>query len=383
MTSARPGDGLHLQRLSRYALTAGLVLALPCLVWLARDPGQFERSYLIAFLFTLAPAGGALALLALHRLTGGRWGDALFEILTAAARTLPVFALLFVPILLGLGAIFPWASPDWAETEAATRHKVLFFDARFFVARAVVYLAVWSWLARVTLSPIVDPEANRSQARGAVALLAYVLTTTFAAFDWGMSLGPEWFSTIYGLIIILGQVLSALCLAILIRWVLGRVNPERRLEIDVYHDLGTLLFAFVMTWAYLGFSQFLIIWSANIPEEVTWYMERLAPGWKVLASIIVAVHFAVPFLLLLMRKVKRKPGHLAWVCALVLAARLPELIWLIVPAFHPEELHIHWLDVVMPLALLCLWSSLTLGAIHKRLTSPSRPRSTLDSTVAG
>lgn len=383
MTNTQRDDGLLLQRLSRYALVAGLVLALPCLVWLARDPVQFERSYLVAFLFTLAPAGGALALLALHRLTGGRWGDALSETLTAAARTLPVFALLFVPVLLGLGAIFPWASPDWAETEAATRHKVLFLDARFFVARAVVYLAVWSWLARVTLSPTADPESNRSRARGAVALLAYVLTTTFAAFDWGMSLGPEWFSTIYGLIIILGQTLSALCLAILIRGVLDRVNPERRLEIDVYHDLGTLLFAFVTTWAYLGFSQFLIIWSANLPEEVTWYMDRLAPGWKVLASIIVVVHFAVPFLLLLTRKVKRKPRHLAWVCAVVLVARLPELVWLIVPAFHPEELCIHWLDVVMPLALLCLWSSLTLRAIHIRLASPAPPRSTLDSTVAG
>lgn len=383
MTNPLPGDGHLLQRLSRYALAAGIVLAVPCLTWLARDPVQFARSYLVAFLFALAPAGGALALLSLHRLTGGRWGDALSEILTASARTLPVFALLIVPVLLGLDAIFPWASDGWAATEAATSHKVLFLDARFFVARAVVYLAAWSWLACVTLSPTTEPESNRSRARGAVALLVYVLTTTFAAFDWGMSLGPEWFSTIYGLIIILGQVIAALCLAILIRCVLDRVKPERRLESDGYHDLGTLLFAFTMTWAYLGFSQFLIIWSANLPEEVTWYMERLAPGWKVLASIIVAAHFAVPFLLLLMRKVKRKSRHLAGVCALVLMARLPELIWLIVPAFHPEELHIHWLDVVLPLSLLSLWTWLVLGKLHRRLGSPAHPRSNLETTAAG
>jgi hypothetical protein len=368
-------DNPLLRPLSRYALGMGVALALPCLAWLARDPVQFERSYLVAFLFVLAPAGGSLALLALHRLTGGRWGDALSELLTAAARSLPWLALAFVPVLLGLKAIFPWAAPGWAESEGATAHKVIFLDVRFFIARAVVYLALWSWLARVTLSRPMDPESNRSRARGALTLLAYVGTTTLAAVDWGMSLGPEWYSTMYGLIIILGQALSALTLAIIARWFLDRAAPDKRLEVDVYHDLGTLVFAFVMTWAYLGFSQFLIIWSANMPEEVTWYMERLAPGWKVLATSLVALHFAVPFLLLLLRKVKRKPAHLAAVCGLVLAARLPELIWLIVPAFHPEELSIHWLDVVLPLALLCLWTGLVLNTLRRPSTSTPEPTS--------
>jgi len=383
MTQVQSREGRMLRRFSRIALVVGLTLLVPCLVWVVRDRVQFERSYLLAFLFTLAPAGGSMALLGLHRLTGGRWGDALFDILTAASRTLPVFALLFVPILLGLESIFPWASADWAESEAATAHKVLFFDTRFFIARAVGYFVIWGLLSRVVLSAPIEVDSNPSRARGAVVLLVYVITMTFAAIDWGMSLGPEWYSTMYGLIIILGQALSVLTLAVLVRVALHRANPERPLDADVCHDLGTLLFAFVMTWAYLGFSQFLIIWSANLPEEVTWYMERLAPGWKVLASILVAVHFAIPFLLLLMRKVKRKPEHLAWVCMLVLAARLPELIWLVVPSFHPEVLRIHWLDIALPLALLCLWGWLVLEGLRRRLELSASPQEPLEVTVAG
>jgi len=374
-------DSLLLQRLSKYALGAGIVLVVLSLVALLLDPLQFERSYLVAFFFTLAPAAGALALLAIYRLTGGRWGDAIFDILAVAVRTLPFFALLFVPILIGLGDVFPWAAPGWAESEAATQHKLLYLDVRFFVARAVLYFAIWSWLAHRTLAPTTETASTRAKGQGAMALLAYVLTTTFAAFDWGMSLGPEWYSTMYGFIVIVGQILSALTLAILIRWLLDRIHPERALEAQGYHDLGTLLFAFVTTWAYLGFSQFLIIWSADLPEEVGYYMERLAPGWKVVATAILIVHFAVPFMLLLMRKVKRKARHLALVCALVFAARLLEFIWLIVPAFHQEEFRIHWLDLVLPLALLSLWCWIVLGTLHKRLAAHSPPLSTLEPTV--
>jgi len=370
MKTDHSNAGQLLKRLSSFTLGAGVLLAALSLFVLSRDPVQFERSYLVGFFFTLAPAGGALALLGLHRLTGGRWGDAIFDFLTTAARTLPWFTVLFLPILFGMDLIFPWAEAGWLDTHAATENKTLYFDPKFFIGRALFYFVAWSWLARITLAVPAKPDCNRSRARGATVLLIYVLTTTFAAIDWGMSLGPEWFSTMYGMIIILGQLLSVLTLAILVRCVAAEAYREKELEGSTCHDLGTLLFAFVMTWAYLGFSQFLIIWSANLPEEATWYLERLAPGWKALATSLVALHFAVPFLLLLLRKVKRKPRHLALVCALVFATRLPEILWLIVPSFHPEELHIHWLDVVLPIALFCLWFGMVLRALGERLASP-------------
>ena len=381
MKPMQSSAGQTLQRISRMALTLGVLLLLPCLFWLTRDPVQFERSYLLAFLFILAPAGGALALFGLYHLTGGRWGDALADILESALRSMPVLALLFVPILLGLGSIYPWAAEGWGQSGAISEHKQIFFRPAFFVTRTLAYFLVWIGLARLLLSTKREASSNRSRGRAAAALLIFVLTMTFAAFDWGMSLGPEWYSTMYGLILIVGQLLSALTLGILMRCCLDRVDRTQATDVDVWHDLGTLLFAFVMTWAYLGFSQFLIIWSANMPEEVTWYMERLAPGWKMLAGALVAVHFCVPFLLLLMRKVKRKPRYLAAVAGLLMAARLPELIWMIVPAFHPEQMRIHWLDIALPLALLSLWCGLVIGGLARRLGPNSSPLSQLGSVV--
>ena len=368
MTSSGEKAAALSRRMGRPALWLGLALAAVVAVGWVRDPVQFHRSYLLAFLFALSPAGGALALLMLHRLTGGRWGDAILEILTAAARTLPYFAVLLVPVLLNLAAVFPWARPGWEQSEAATANKVLYLNAPFFMARAALYLVVWSWLALAVSRP--HAPGDRPRLLGGLGLLAYVLTTSLAGVDWGMSLGPEWYSTMYGLSMILGQTLSALALAVIVRYALDRAAPENALPVDVYHDLGTLLFAMVFLWAYLGFSQFLIIWSGNLPEEVTWYMRRLAPGWKILASSLVLIHFAAPFVLLMMRQVKRKPAYLATVSAVLYAAHFGELVWLILPAFHPERLTIHWLDVALPLALLCLWVWLFCHQLRRRLALP-------------
>ena len=380
MTSPGGKAAALCRRLGRLALGLGLALAALVAVGWIRDPDQFRRSYLVAFLFALCPAGGALGLLLLHRLTGGRWGEAILEILTAAASTLPYFALLFVPVLLGLEAIFPWAAPGWQQSDAATAHKALYLDERFFIARAAVYFIAWSWMA-LAVSRRPAPGGHPGLL-GGPGLLAYVLTTSMAGIDWGMSLGPDWYSTMYGLTVILGQALSALTLAVILRYALDRAAPENALPVDVYHDLGTLLFALVLMWAYVGFSQFLIIWSGNLPEEVTWYMERLAPGWKILASGLVLIHFAMPFVLLMMRQVKRKPAYLATVCAVLFAAHLGELLWLILPAYYPDRLRIHWLDIILPLALFFLWAWLFCFHLHRRLAMPTAHSPKLEVSTA-
>lgn len=364
MKDASSGSRSFEAHLERVFLGSGLVLAIPALWVLFRDPTQFERSYLVAFLFVLAIAGGALGLVMLHRLTGGAWGDCLADILSASARTLPFVGLLFIPILFDLEALYPWARPDWAAT-GSSLHQLAYYSKPFFFARALSYLLLWGgfawWGTRA---------ARGRAALGAVGLIAYVLTMSLAGIDWGMSVGPDWASSIYGLIIVLGQALSALTFAILARYVLDRGGRDSALLPDQAHDLGSLLFAFVLTWAYLGFSQFLIIWSANLPEEVSWYVGRLALGWKELITVIVLAHFFVPFLLLLMRRIKRKPAYLALVAALLLGARLPEIIWMVVPGFQPESFDLHWMDLVLPLALGCLWVAVFLHLLRKGSTAP-------------
>jgi hypothetical protein len=356
MKPAHPSQAPSLRALANGALVLGGVLALPALVRLAQDPIQFQRSYLVAFLYVLAPAAGSLALLLLHRLTGGRWGEELDDVLTAGARTLPYVALLFVPLLASPGNVFPVLEGS-AHAPDLTNHEALYFQRPFFTARALLYFIAWIWLALSITKR--ESSTSRKPGRGAgfagFGLVVYFLTMTFAAMDWGMCLRGSWSSSVYGLLFIVGQALSALPLAILARLFLDRRRSRRDLSPAVAIDLGTLLFAAVMIWAYLGFSQLLIIWSANLPEEVTWYASRLGPNWRRLALVMVVFHFLVPFFLLLMRKVKQRGTYLAVVCAILFAARLPEVLWLIVPSFQPDRFQLHWMDFSLPLSFLLLW----------------------------
>jgi hypothetical protein len=368
-----------LGKIANALLVLGVVLALPGLVVLTRDPVQFERSYLVAFLYVMAIPAGALALLLLNRLTAGRWGEELGDVLSAAARTFPYVSLLFLPLLAGFGKAFPSVGGASLELKL-TAHEARYLQPSFFLTRALVYFIAWNWLAHSVSqrSRSAGPKPPVSAGFAGFGLIVYFLTMTFAAVDWGMSLSGNWSSSVYGLLLIVGQTLSALPLAIVVRVVLDRRDPRRELTPAVAVDLGTMLFAAVMIWAYLGFSQLLIIWSANLPDEVTWYASRLGPGWRGLALVLVVFHFLVPFVLLLMRKVKRRGTYLAVVCAVLFVARLPEVLWLIVPSFEPEHIDVHWLDVSLPLSLLLLWSwpfLRELGRRHSSSRSDTRPAS--------
>ncbi len=354
----RPSSSLALElaQLGRRGWIVGALAASVLLIGFFVDGEQLMRSYLVGYLFWLSIALGSLALSMIHHLTGGAWGLVLRRVLEAATRLLPWLALGFVPIALSLDTLYPWSRPDEVAASELLQHKAPYLNDGFFLLRAALYFAIWialSWVLN-RASARQDGGASttqRSKSVSSIGLGLFMLTGTFTAIDWMMSLQPEWFSTIYGVYFVGGAALSALCFAVLVALFLSRRPPmDRAFAPRHFHDYGKLMLAFVMLWAYFGFSQFLIIWSGNLPGEISFYRARAQGGWQILSLLLVAAHFILPFVLLLSRDLKRHAKRLAWVAGAVLIARWIDLLWQVAPAFHPE-LSFHWLDLAAPLAV--------------------------------
>lgn len=357
-----------LERLERAGLVAGGLFLLALAAGFAMDRGQFFRSYLFGFLFWVGIGVGSLGLAMLNHLTGGLWGLVPRRFHEAAARTLPAMALLFVPVVLGASSLYTWAQPEVVAADELLQKKAAYLNVPFFAARAVFYFAVWGLLAWRLSSWSrqqdggADPaRAGRLRGLSAVGLILLSLTTTFAAVDWGMSLAPHWFSTIYGVLFIVGWTLSALSFTIvLMSRLVGEEPFTKALQPVTVHDLGKLLLAFTMLWGYVNFSQFLIIWSGNLSEETPFYLRRMQGGWQVVAVALLVFHFALPFALLLSRDLKRNARTLGAVAALMLVMQLVDLYWLIAPDLvgHGHEnvpLRVHWMDLAAALGLGGLW----------------------------
>lgn len=297
---------------------------------------QFFRSYLVAFLFWTGLSVGALAVLMLHHLVGGSWGRALRPLLEAATRTIPLMAVLMVPLAFGMDEIYPWTHHDV---------KPDYLNVPFFWIRAAAFFAVWSALAFALTRGSQEPL--RMQRLSGPGLILYGLTVTFASIDWSMSLEPHWFSSIYAPQFMVGQALLAFafCIPLVVRR-----NPQSPLV-----DLGNLLLMFVLLWAYLTFSQFLIVWSADLPEEVPWYLARSRGGWEWVILALVLLHFAVPFFVLLSRGSKQDARMLSGVAASLVVLRFLDLYWNVAPAFSPGRFEFHWLDAALMLVLGVVW----------------------------
>jgi hypothetical protein len=342
------------------------------------DPDQFFRSYLIAYLFCIGIALGALGIVSLNHVTGGRWGVVVRRVCESAMLTLPLLLVLFVPLLLGLTHLYEWARPEAVAHDAVLQHKHVYLNTPFFIVRLVLYFAVWMVVARYLVrwsheqDATGDPEVvRRLQFLGRGALLLYSLTMTFASVDWAMSLEPHWSSTIYGILIIGGQVLSAFVFVIpVLALVVDREPFTTLITPEQFHDLGKLMLAFVMLYAYFAFSQFLIIWSGNLPEETPWYLARLNGGWQYIAVGLVLFQFALPFAILLSRSLKRNARRLAVVALLVLGARLIDLFWLIKPSFSPQRFALHWMDVAAVLGVGGVWLSFFLWRLRDQPLLP-------------
>jgi hypothetical protein len=372
-------------RVQRGAMIAGGLGLIGCIALGLVDPTQFMRAYLLSYCFWTGGALGCLAILMLHHVTGGAWGVPIRRLLESGARTLPWMALLFIPIAIAPGHLYEWAQPEHVAHDPLLQHKALYLNVPFFIGRAVFYFACWTLIMRalVRWSLLQDTTADAKPterlellSRGGLVLMG--LTMTFASFDWMMSLEPHWFSTIYGVLFMGGCALTAFAVVIPMAALIGTQPPVAGLvERDQFQDLGKLLLAFVMLWAYFNLSQFLITWSGNLPEEITWYLARTTGVWKWIAIAIVIFHFALPFVLLLSRDLKRSARGLAMVALLLLLVRFMDMYWMVVPAFHPTSAASHVVDVTALAAIGGFWLWLFVrqleGAPLIPLRDPSQP----------
>jgi hypothetical protein len=369
-------------RLQRAGGFVGALFLLALLAGFLLDRPQFFRSYLFGWIFWLGVAVGCLGLAMLNQLTGGLWGQVPRRFHEAAARTIPAMAVLFLPVLLGLGVLYVWARPDAAADEVL-RAKAAYLNVPFFLVRTVGYFAIWSGLVhlltRWSLQQDGGPDpvrAIRLQGLSGVGLVVLAGTTTFASIDWGMSLAPHWFSTMYGVLYIVGWTLSGISFTIVVLALVADEAPmSGAVTPTTVHDLGKLLLTFTMLWAYVNFSQFLIVWSGNTSEETPFYVHRFHGGWGAVAVVLVVFHFALPFALLLSRPLKRNPRSLAGVAGLMLLMQLVDLYWLLGPDLvsHGHEtvpLQVHWMDLAAVLGIGGLWLVLFVRQLRARPVLP-------------
>lgn len=370
MTATDAMLGPRMDRIQRIALGIGITFLVATAIGLFVDPGQFFRSYLFAYLYTLGLSMGCLGILLMHHTVGGKWGVVTRRLLESGTRTLPLMAILLIPILFGMTSLYLWARPELAEHDDAIKWKSGYLNVPFFIIRMVIYFALWMLYARILNRKSLEQDRTgdpalmvRMRQISAPGLVVFALSGTFAFFDLIMSLEPHWFSTIYGAMFLIGQMLETFAFIIAAVVILSRRPPlSEILTVRHFHDLGNLMLAFTILWAYLSFSQFLIIWSGNLPEEIPWYIRRQSGGWGYIAVLLIVFHFFAPFLILLNRFVKRSPALLYKVAIGMIVIRLVDVYWVVEPAFYQDEfpLHkqvfqVHWLDLAAPLGLVGIW----------------------------
>src|SRR5579859_2708603 len=351
-------------RFRQRALIAGLIGVVICLVGALKWPQQFYPAYLLAFMFVLGLSLGSLGLLMMQHLTGGDWGIVIRRPLESATRVLALVAVLFIPILFGMKYLyFAWLDAPASGEGALSKFQQSYLTAGGFRIRAVIYFAIWGLLVFLFNRWSREQDANRDDLAvrrrlkvfAGPGIILYVFVMTFAAIDWVMSLSPHWASTIYGFLFIAGQLISSMSLMIAVVVLLARTAPmEGLVQSRHLHDLGKLLLAFVMLWAYFGFSQLLIIWSGNLPEEISFYRSRLYGGWGVVAVIVLIFHFFVPFFFLLPRDVKRSAKLLPKIALWLIFMRLVDLFWLTRPEFTASAVPA-LMDIAAILALGGIW----------------------------
>jgi hypothetical protein len=351
------------RRYQRWLIIVGVVALLITLIAAVIEPQQFFQSYLFAYMFWIGLVMGSLAILMIQYVTGGGWGIVLRRVLESATRTLPLMIILFVPLLFGLHRLYIWTHADIVNADPLLQHKQPFLNVSFFIVRAGVYFTCWA-LFVLLLNRWSSQQDETAEPRLAwwlehisgPGLFLLGITLSLAMIDWVMSIEPRWYSTIYAVIYLAGDALAGFAFAIGVLILLAKQKPfVDVMRPKIWRDLGNLLLTFVMLWAYCSFSQYLLIWSGNLREEITWYLPRKTGGWGWIATALIIFHFFVPFFMLLSRDVKETRVVLLSVVILILALRFVDLYWLVGPAFSPSHFRISWMDFVAPVGIGGVW----------------------------
>ncbi len=365
--SLSPQQRELLEQVQWYSLSVGGIALVFCIMGGFFTPEQFFATYLAAYLFPLGIAHGCLVTLMIYYLTGGAWGFLIRRICEAGMRTLPLLALLFIPIGLGQGYLYLWAQPEKVQALESLRHKAVYLNVPFFWGRAVLCFALWIGTAFLLSrwskqqSRTEDPQlaiqlAGRMGLVSGIGLIVFGISITFASVDWVMSLQPAFRSTIFGPLFGVGEMLAGFSWVLLVlAWVIEPPPLRRLVSIEAYNDLGSLLFTFLIIWAYMVFFQFMLIWIANLPYDSLWILTRSRGGWQGVEWALFIFHFLVPFFLLLMRPIKRNPRRLAAVAGLLLFMQLVYLFYQVLPAFEDTRFWVHWMDFVAPLGVGGIW----------------------------
>jgi hypothetical protein len=371
--------GREASRVKFVSGTVGLLGLLGCVAGWIFAPGDFFLAYLFGHQFFLGLALGALGLLMTHHLTSGYWGYSVRRFLESAVATLPLLAVLFVPIFFGLSHLYPWKNPSIIAEDTILRSRLYYLNTPGYIIRSAVVFAIWivmaylllKWSKEQDLTTSVVPTRKLRTLSGP-GLVIYPITMTFAALDWLMSLEKDWYSTMFAVMICIGQMLSALAFVILLLSVVRR-NPQFAPIIsidDTLHKIGNLLLAFTMLWAYLEFGQLLITWSGNLPHEISWYVNRVAGGWRWVCVFLFLFNFFIPFFLLLMRPVKRRVEVLASVAACILVAHVADVWWTIAPSLHQRQFYFSWWTIVAFLGIGGIWLAAFLKNLQGRPVVP-------------
>lgn len=366
----------------RGALSAALVIGivfgiLTVILGFTGGAAGFFQSYLYAFLFWLGMGLGCLALLMLQYVAGGPWGALVRRPLEAAGMTMPLLATLFIPILFGIPELYSWSHADVVAANPLLQHKQPYLNVTFFIIRAAIYFGIWILFGVIffRLSKKQDRggkvDLHTMRAWSSAGLILYMITMTFAAIDWAMSLEPLWYSDLYSSIWIITQAVSAVTLIILVMTAASHLEPVKRyFTTKRLNDLGNLLLAFSTFWAYISFIQLLMIWSHNTIPTNTWYVLRMHGEWRWLMWFLIAFHFGVPLLVLLSRWSKKKVAALAVIAAWMVLMRLVDLFWVVIPAYGRSGFPLHLLDVFAVFGVGGFWVAFFIWQLSRQPLVP-------------
>lgn len=370
--------GARAVTVERAAAVVGALGLLVCLGGYFWRPEIFFQSYLYAFLYWSGFAFGCLGLFLLNNVVGGRWGVTTRSLLIAGMRTLPVVFLLLLPLFLGLKHLYPWTDVNQVDHNEYLWHKRHYLNIPFFAVRVLIYFAVWLFwgLRAKSMADRQDKDADpgwpvRMRQFSAPGLVAFMLTLTFAYIDWILSADPQFYSTVYGGMIIIGDAVQTLALTIVVLVLISKTDRfGGRVNSSLLHDLGNMMFAFTIFWTYLAVSQLIIIWPADLPQELSWYEVRVHGGWRVIACAIALIMFAIPFLALLSQQRKQNPRRLMRVAIWLLCARAVEMFWVVEPTWRTKSFALYWTDIVAFLTVGGIWLYTYLGYLRRRPLLP-------------